>query len=606
MCGIAGAINLEGSRSKDILRSLIHRGPDEQSSLFYKSVFFVHTRLAIQDISDGHQPFEYQNFAIIYNGEIYNHLELRKHYLKECKFRTNSDTETLLRLYIKYKVRMFDYIDGMYAFAILDKKNNKIIFGRDRAGKKPLYIYQGNNKVLFASELNTIKIGIDNLEINQEGIQAYLRCGFFFKESTPYQNIKELEAGSIYYLNIDTLELKKTRYFDILKYYNNPNTFNPTQAKEVLDDALHKSVKDRLMSSDLEVGAFLSGGIDSSLIVAIASQYQKLKTFTVKLSGGYDESSLAQLTAKKYNTEHYELNISMNLKNDVEKILVQYGEPYMDSSAIPSYYVSQEAKKYVTVILNGDGADELFAGYRRYIPVANNMLVFAKKFKFLLSILPKQKNKLSLYNYLYRLLLISDKSNLSFYLSATNDIFEDQYKFEKNSIILELENFINKVQMLNISPLSKFLYLDFNLILFSDLLPKMDIATMAHSLEGRSPFLSKYFLELVPTLNDKYKIKGMTTKSILRELSKSYLPEKIIRQPKRGFEVPLKNWVENELKDSIYDALTSNCYSKNFIKMNFINYLLEGKVNASREKRAKMLWSLYCLEIWFKNLSFKM
>jgi asparagine synthase (glutamine-hydrolysing) len=350
------------------------------------------------------------------------------------------------------------------------------------------------------------------------------------------------------------------------------------------------------------VGAFLSGGIDSSLIVAVASQYvDKLKTFTVKFDGAFDESHLAKLTAKKYNTEHHELSISMNLRDDIEKILLNYGEPFMDSSAIPSYYVSQEAKKYVTVILNGDGADEIFGGYRRYVPIANNWIKIASYFSYLTKILPKSHSKKSIYNYAYRLLAMSGKNGLDFYNSATNDIFEDAYSFKNNNNFNEMNNFISLIEHENISKLSKMLYMDFNLILQSDLLKKMDIATMSHSLEGRSPFLSKYMLEFAPVLADKFKIKGTTTKYLLRELAKQYLPKELIMQPKRGFEVPLKSWIENDLKENIFDTLKSDCYSREFIDMNFINKLLEKKVDISHEKRAKMLWTMYSLEVWKEN-----
>ena len=212
MCGIAGGINIDNLNTNNILKSLNHRGPDESSSLTYKNITFLHTRLAIQDIEGGKQPYEHNNFVIIYNGEIYNHLELRRNYLKDCIFKTDSDTETLLQLYAKYNERMFDFIDGMYAFAILDKNTNKIIFGRDRSGKKPLYIYQNKNVVFFASELNALKVGLNNLQINEEGIQAYLRCGFFFKETTPYQFVTEIESGSVYYLEINTLKLNKKKW----------------------------------------------------------------------------------------------------------------------------------------------------------------------------------------------------------------------------------------------------------------------------------------------------------------------------------------------------------------------------------------------------------
>ena len=398
--------------------------------------------------------------------------------------------------------------------------------------------------------------------------------------------------------------IQKNSFFDILDYYKKDKINEFESALRLVDESLHKSVKDRLLSSDLEVGAFLSGGIDSSLIVAVASEYvDKLKTFTVKFDGSFDESKLAKLTAEKYETDHTEILISMNLKDDIETILCNYGEPFMDSSAVPSYYVSQEAKKHVTVVLNGDGADELFGGYRRYVPVANNWIGLAKYFSQFANVLPKPNNKQSNLNYIYRLLKLSKKKGLDFYNSATNDIFEDVYSFDSNDTFERMEGFIMGLDREYISALSKMLVMDFNCILPSDLLKKMDIATMAHSLEGRSPFLSKHMLELAPTLNDKFKVKGLNTKVILRELGKKYLPETLINQPKRGFEVPLKQWVNGELRSNILDSLNGDCYSKTFFPKGFIDRLIEKKFDTSDEKRAKMLWSLYCLELWKKNLA---
>lgn len=599
MCGIAGAINYHRYDLASIQQALYHRGPNEQEIYTDGNIALVHTRLSIQDVSNGHQPFRYKNFTIVFNGEIYNHLELRDD-LKEIDFKTNSDTETLLHLYIKYKEKMFDKIDGMFALAILDKQKNKLFLAKDRSGKKPLYIYNNENSLLFASELNTIKAGVDTLKINEDSIGSYLRSGFFFKEYTPYENVQNMQAGYYYEIDLDNLEIQKTKYFDMLALHKQKSDLSFANSLKTLDTLLHKSVKDRLLSSDLEVGAFLSGGIDSSLVVAIASEYKKnLKTFTVKFEGAYDESRLARLTAQKYNTHHTELSISMNLKNDIEKILLNYGMPFMDSSAIPSYYVSAEAKKHVTVILNGDGADELFGGYRRYVPVANGWMGIANKLIFLLKILPKPHNKKSFYNYAYRLLSMSGKKGLDFYLSSTIDMFEDEYTFKSNYILQETDAFINSVDL---DPLSKMLYLDFNMLLFSDLLVKMDIATMAHALEGRSPFLSKYMLEFAPSLQNEYKVKGKTTKYILRELSKKYLPPELITQPKRGFEVPLKSWVEQDLRENIFDKLKQNSYASNFIENNFIQNLLEKKTNVSDEKRAKMLWNMYSLEVWKDNL----
>lgn len=598
MCGIAGAINFKNDCINKLLKSLYHRGPDAQTSYIDNNVFLVHSRLSIQDIEEGQQPFEYKEFTIVFNGEIYNHIELRKN-LTEFEFKTTSDTETLLYLYIKYKEKMFDMLDGMFAFCIYDKRKRHLILAKDRSGKKPLYIYKKNRQLLFASELNSIKKVVLDLEINEDSIESYLRTGIFFKSNTAYNNVTNLDAGSLCFIDIDTLEMNVKEYFNIYNQYKNKNSLSFDESLNKLDLLLHKSIKNRLESSDLEVGAFLSGGIDSSLVVAIASEYKKkLKTFTVKFDDGYDESHLARLTAQKYNTEHNELKISMNLKNDIETIINNYGQPFMDSSAIPSYYVSKEAKKYVTVILNGDGADELFGGYRRYVPSANGIIDIASKFSYLLKVLPKPHNKKSIYNYLYRLLSMSNKKGLDFYLSSTIDIFEDEYKFQQNLINNNIEKYIKSVDL---DPLSKMLYLDFNIILFSDLLVKMDIATMSHSLEGRSPFLSKYLLEFAPTLRNEYKVKGKTTKYILRSLSDKYLPSQVINQPKRGFEVPLKKWVDNDLKENIFDTLNINSYSSNFVDKSFINSLLKNKLNVSSEKRAKMLWTMYCLDIWKNN-----
>ena len=598
MCAIAGIINDRSYDIKALQRALYHRGPNQQTSLKYNNVVLLHNRLSIQDIAHGKQPFEYEDYVIVFNGEIYNHLEIREKYLKEFDFKTSSDTETLLYLYVKYKKEMFEFIDGMFAFAILDKKQNKIFLARDRAGKKPLYIYKKDNSIVFASELNSLKASIDHLSIDEDAIYSYLRAGFFFKEHTPYKNVEDMLGGYCYEIDLETLDIVKTKYFDLLDYSVSSEQKSLDVLLNELDGVLDRSVKNRLLSSDLEVGAFLSGGIDSSLVVAKASRYKEnLKTFTVAFDGAYDESYLASLMAKKYNTDHHQLRISMNLKDDIEKILLNYGKPFMDSSAVPSYYVSQEAKKYVTVILNGDGADEIFGGYRRYVPAANGWIDIASKFSFLLKILPVPHNKKSIYNYFYRLLSMSNKSGLDFYLSSTIDMFEDVYDFTSNSIFDEMNAFIDSVKL---DPLSKMLYLDFNMLLFSDLLVKMDIATMTHSLEGRSPFLSKDMLLFAVGLEQRYKIKGKNTKYILRELAKRYLPDELITQPKRGFEVPLKRWVEDDLKDNIFDALNSGSYSQNFIKSDFIKRLLDKKIDVSDEKRAKMLWSMYSLEVWKK------
>lgn len=599
MCGIAGLVNFDNSYTKTIKKSLYHRGPDAQTHYQDRNLQLIHTRLSILDIKNGNQPFKIDNYVIIFNGEIYNHLELRKK-LKKYICKTQSDTETLLALYIELGDSAIEMIDGMFAFIIYDIASNKLILGRDRLGKKPIYYYKKNNQLFISSELNTLSASLPNLAVNNEAIASYLRVGFFSNNITPYRFIKEVTPGYLYEINLSSLQINKYQYFNIADQYLNPHNINHEEALTKLDSILHKSIKDRLLSSDLDVGTFLSSGIDSSLIVAIASQYKKdIKTFTVKFQGIFDESVNARKTSEIFSTNHHELEISIDLKNDVEKILKAYGEPFMDSSAIPSFYVSQEAKKYVTVVLNGDGADEIFAGYRRYIPAAHNWLKYAKYFSMLSNFLPISKNKMSYYNYFYRLIAMSSKDDFDLYLSSTNDIFEDFYRFGVQSTDEEIKKNILQISNNNLSTLSKSLILDSTFLLPNDLLKKMDIATMTNSLEARSPFLSKYMLEWAPKLSDKEKIRGLKTKFILRDLAKQYSLNYLSKMPKRGFEAPLKKWVENDLKENIYDVVGSqNSYSKNFVNPKVINKLLHTKVNISGEKRAKILWTLYSLEVW--------
>jgi asparagine synthase (glutamine-hydrolysing) len=438
-----------------------------------------------------------------------------------------------------------------------------------------------------------------------EAINCFLRVGLVWKPYTVYQHVLELESAHYLVLNLSNLEYQIKAHFNILDHYHTPYStkINFQASIEQLEHKLTKSIADRIAASDVEVGVFLSGGIDSNLIAAIAATMKKnIKTFTVKFDGCYDESGLAKLAAKKYQTNHIELNIANHLHHDIEKILLAYGEPFMDSSAIPSYYISQEARKHVKVVLSGDGADELFAGYRRYVPIAYQLMRYFKRIKHLLPFMPKPKTKQSAYNYFYRLLAMADKKNLDFYLSATADIFEDILPFAKNKIFTNLNQFIAQVFADDsLTALKKILYLDFSIILFGDLLVKMDIASMAHSLEVRSPFLSKYLLEFAPSLPDHFKINRLTTKYILRKLAEKYLPNELINQPKRGFEVPLKKWIDNDLREAIHDTLTPGCYADNFVTKKFIPQLLSKQCAIPEEKRAKILWTLYCLETWHKH-----
>lgn len=609
MCGIAGSVN--HTLSYEPLKSaLLHRGPDEQNGFRDGQVDLYHLRLSIQDISGGRQPMTLgDRYCIIFNGEIYNHAGLRaQHGLNGS---TQSDTETLLLLFERFGPAMLAQLDGMFALAIYDKQEQTLFIARDRAGKKPLYLYHDGQKIIFASELNAIKSQV-TLEMEQKYFYPYLRLGVFYRRFTPYRHVSEMPAGSWLQINCKTLEVKEERWWDIHTYYAQSCTDTFTEALDKTRQKLETSVRRRLESSDLEVGCFLSGGIDSGLITAIASgMTSKLKTFTVSFAGEYDEAPLARLVAERYQTKHTELRISFDhLVNDIENILCNYGEPYFDSSAIPSYYVSQEAKKHLTVILNGDGADELFGGYRRYVPFARYDFFRSSKFVrasalALKNLLPAPAEKKSKYNFIYRFLSFASKSDLETYLSAGLDIIEDyeQHIMSSDDYLEPLREDFRVIANSNLTGLKKIMNMDFDTNLFSDLLVKMDIATMAHSLEGRSPFLGKDLLEYAPTLPDEYKIKGGSTKHLLRTLAGSYLPETLIHQPKRGFEIPLKKWIDHELHDMIRDYISSpNAFHRNLIKPSFSEALLEGKARVPAEKRAKILWTIFCLEVWYRKI----
>ncbi|HET6996129.1 MAG TPA: asparagine synthase (glutamine-hydrolyzing) [Chitinophagaceae bacterium] len=608
MCGIAGSINYPLDIPL-LTRDLFHRGPDEQTTFTEGNLVLHHHRLAILDIAGGKQPMHFEHLTVIFNGEIYNHQDVRAKYDLHCH--TNSDTETILRVYDKIGAKCLDDFDGMFAFIIYDRNKNELFIARDRAGKKPLYYYSDGKCFVFSSELGALNDQL-SLQLNEQHLQQYVRMGYFYKSSTPYQNVWELPAGSFAHISLDKPEVKIERWWNIHSFYkqHSPDSFE--NALEKTDRLLHAAVKRRVESSDLEVGSFLSGGIDSGLVTAIAKSYNPtLKTFTVSFDGEYDEAPLARLVAERYQTHHTEIKISFdNLLDDVERILTNYGEPFFDSSAIPSYYVSREARKHVTVILNGDGGDEIFGGYRRYVPFAKYDFfkpgIFIKGIASTMhAVLPVPDSKKSRYNFLYRLTDLASKKGLATYLSSTIDIFEEYEKYLKTdgTVLQQVEKDFSCINASSLTGLQKIMNLDFDNILAGNLLVKMDIATMAHSLEGRSPLLSKELLEYAPSISDKYKISGKQTKYVLRKLAEKYLPAELVHQPKRGFEIPLKKWVDGQLKTMIGDyIMPANAYCRHFIDGSFLDDVWNRKTKVGDEKRAKMIWTLFALEVWHRKV----
>lgn len=600
MCGIAGTINriIDYPRLK---KDLLHRGPDNQTRYDWKNISLFHFRLSIQDIASGAQPMHLnEKYTIVFNGEIYNHQELRKQYSLNCH--TQSDTETLIQLFALRGIECLHDLDGMFAIALIDKETHTLTLIRDRAGKKPLYYFYDGESFFFCSELKALSRQL-SLQHDSNAISEYIYTGTFLGDHTPYAQVNELINGTYLQINLNTLSISTHAWWNMTEAYLHNSTDHFDEALYKVDSLLHTAIRRRLESSDLEVASFLSGGIDSGLVVAIASDYKpNMKTFTVSFNGQFDEAPYAKQVAEKYHTDHHELLIGFDsLSNDIESILGNYGEPFCDSSAIPSYYVSKAARKHVTVILNGDGADELFGGYRRYVPFSKFNFLKSHKalqygFSLLHRLLPPGKEKMSSYQYLYRLIDLAGKNATSSYLSATTDLWPEPDFNAMHSLTATIQ----AVNQLNLSGLKSMMLLDYQCQLFTTLLVKMDIATMANSLEGRSPFLCKELQEYAPSLPDTYKIRGTQTKVLLRQLAKKYLPTDLIQLPKRGFEVPLASWVDGVLQPVIYDYLRSpNALFRNYIHSHDVDDLLEGKSNAiGAVNRSKILWNLFCLEVW--------
>ena len=610
MCGLYGSINTN-KPSFSLLDGLLkHRGPDGANEYSYKNVYLFHSRLAIQDLSKrAYQPFNFKHLSIIFNGEIYNHLELRER-CKSFNFKTSSDTETLIALYLKYNFNMLNYLDGMFSIALLDRKNNSIFLARDRAGVKPLFIYEKNNMISFASELNTLS-HISNPSINQSSVYKYLALGVI-NGSSIYENVREFPAGHYCEIDLNTLDYNLKQWWNVHDFYNQQSYLSIKDTSKKVEEYLYEGVKRRLQASDLEVGCFLSSGIDSCLVASLASKIKSgLKTFTVKFEGKYDESPTANKVASAIGTDHKVIEIDYkDLLKDIDQIIYNYGQPFADSSSIPSYYVSKEAKKYLTVILNGDGADEIFGGYRRYVLANSPFNVYGDNHLIksilnpLLRALPHPKTKISMFNYLKRFGKVLKYSGFDSYLSLTVSAFDFNSFKSKPHVYLDKEiKLFNKILSNTNSNLEKTMQLDFEL-LFPGLLYKMDIATMSNSLEARSPFLTKELLEFAPTMKNKFRINGVNTKYILRRLAKEIVPYDIHNLPKKGFEPPLSNWVCGEMKDLIIDKIENNRLVSDFITEDEVKRLIEGFSNQNFDiSWLRKVWRVFILEQWYSIIT---
>jgi len=626
MCGICGVITENNSALNEgvirqMCRQMIHRGPDDEGVYLggdrNYSVGLGHRRLSIIDLKSGHQPMfnEDKSLILVFNGEIYNFQELRVELEKKGhKFYTNSDTEVVVHLYEEYKEECLNYLRGPFAFAIWDEKEKLLFAARDRVGKRPfLYAIKGGNFV-FASEFKALLAYVDiSKEINKEALDAYLTYGYVPAPLSIYQDIQKLLPGQ--YLIFKNGKIRISKYWSL--DFKNKTNLTEEQIRGQVRELVNESVRIRMVS-DVPLGAFLSGGIDSSIVVGLMSglSKKKIKTFSIGFSEEtYNELEYASIVARKFNTEHLEFIVEPKIEDVLPLLVRRYGEPYADSSAIPSYYVAKMASSYVKVALNGDGGDELFAGYHRHWAnrFASSQMIKAL-FRFggksaIDKSVPQGSHPKSFFARLRRFAqaVVDDPALryqkwVGFFTDELkSEIYSSEFKktTSKFNVLIWLEDLFKNAQGLD--PVDSFLYVDNLLNLPNDFLSKMDIACMANSLEGRSPFLDYKLMEFAATIPSKFKIKGNFSKYILKTAFKDLLPEAIFNRGKMGFSMPIGFWFRNELKNFVKDILLSReCLKRGYFNLDAIKNLLEVHFS-SKNDYSQQIWSLLMLEMWHLN-----
>ncbi len=611
MCGIAGKININSNTKVptgeilEMISVLSHRGPDDEGIKILNNVGLGHKRLAIIDLSKkGHQPMTNidGDIWVIFNGEIYNFQEIRAKLIqKGHKFNSNSDTEVIIAAYKEYGTDCLKHFRGMFSFALFDLKEDTLFAARDRIGKKPFHYFFDGYVFIFASEIKAI---LTQKEVSKEpddlALRRYLYWGFVPSPQTGFKGISKLKAGHFLLLKKGKLTIR--RYWH---YQAKRNNLSEQDTIEKLRFLVEEAVKLRLIS-DVPLGAFLSGGIDSCVVVGIMSKLtqQPVQTFTIGFNGWQNnESSLAKISSKFHHTNHHQFIVSPNITKILPKVVKAYDEPFGDVSAIPSLFVSQIARKYVTVCLNGDGGDEDFLGYSNYEALLKSQSIsFIRPFAMISNLLI---NNLSPSSPPF----LERQKRLSFFLSKPSIRSYPHYLrgymnyINFNDIYLtpfDLEAEFNRFLPPNApDDISSVVTADFNSILPDSLMTKVDIASMQCSLETRSPLLDHKLVEFAASIPTKYKYKGGQTKYIFRKAFEDILPPEIINQPKRGFVMPVNDWFRHELKSNLIKNL-SNRNHRLFTIVNFdtvqkiINLHLSTKMDYS-----PTLWRVLMLKFWF-------
>ncbi len=636
MCGIVGFLDFNKCTTRDDLlamkKTLKHRGSDGDGVLVCEEENYVfglgHQRLSIIDLSDsGHQPMAYENFSISFNGEIYNYKEIKLALLDlGHKFQGDSDTEVILHAFQQWGISCINKFIGMFAFVIYDKQRKEVFCVRDRAGIKPFFYYFQDGLFLFASELKAFH-QLDSFKkaLNEDALSIFLQVGNIPAPHTIYANCFKLSPGNYLQLNTESKEnfiksMVSREYWNVYDSYNKPKLKVSFQEAKLKTEEILSSACNYRMVADVPVGIFLSGGYDSTAVTAILqnSSPQPLKTFTISVPDiGLNEADEAAKIAEFIGTDHTEINCGV--KEAIDKIAdlaYYYDEPFADSSAIPTMLVSEAARKSVTVALSADGGDEVFAGYNRY----DYMMKYQRKFsatpKFMREIMANLMDKVSAeklpvlrhkYNFHQRYeklkMLLKDPSEKNFMLSLSKQFTDEDLCLilrKKNKLILTAYQSTELLKEFS-TPLSFMLAIDYQTYLPDDILQKVDRATMHVGLEGREPLLDHRLIEYVAQLPDEFKYHKGVKKFLLKEIVHDLVPKVLMDRPKKGFGIPIANWMQNEIAFLLDEYLNEHdIQHQGLFNWEPINQIVAA-FKAGKLEYTNKVWYLLVFQMWYKK-----
>jgi len=607
--------NITEALVRHMCSQIVHRGPDDEGIFVKDGAGLGMRRLSIIDVSGGHQPIfnEDQSIWVVFNGEIYNFPELKSELeARGHRFYTRTDTEVIVHLYEEMGADCVRKLRGMFALALYDSRRQSLLLARDRLGKKPLHYALSAGKLYFASEIKSLLAVAPQLaELDSEGILQYFYYGYIPDPQTAFRKIKKLPPGHL--LEYCHGEIKMRQYWDVPAY----GTSRPTSEAEVLEELdrrLAEATRIRLIS-DVPLGALLSGGVDSSIVVALMARASSgpVKTFSIGFQAEkFNESHYARLVAERFGTEHHELTVNPDLEETLNYLSRMMEEPFGDSSMLPTYYVCRMARQHVTVALSGDGGDELFAGYDRYLTSISRR--HYDRIPRWLGNLYRERVHDRLPGGIYGRNLVWNAS-----LSPRDRYLDAMCFFPAlhRERALFCEGFLDIAESLPdplrqfrayyddapaADAMSRLLYLDTKTYLAGDILTKVDRMSMATSLEVRVPMLDHEFVEWVAALPIEWKLRGQTRKYLLKKLAERLdIPSELLHRPKQGFQLPLVDWMRNELKQGLLQILLEpRTLQRGYFKPEAVRTLVDEHVS-ERRNRSGLLWRLLVLELWHRN-----